>query len=115
MFIEEPKNVTVDEGESAYFPCVCRDDIEYQPSWNIGGDRYAPMQLPHGYARNRSGLIVEQVTRKMNGVSVFCFFFSLGQSRTAYITVKGNNSGKNNALDCCCHVLLCVCPHSHRD
>lgn len=96
-FTNEPTNVTVVEGENAYFPCEYTG-TRILPSWTIDGRRYAHSSSLRDFRYNSSGLIVLHVTLDMNGVSVSCSFFfgsELIQSKTGYIiVVQPNVAGK---------------------
>ena len=101
--MNEPRNVTVTEGETAYFPCEYRG-TNVAPSWRIGGLRYASTSLPRGYRENLTGLVVPHVTQEMNGISISCYF-QLGtkvtQSSTGYIIIAESVTGMYvaNAVD----------------
>ncbi|CAI8041660.1 hypothetical protein GBAR_LOCUS23133 [Geodia barretti] len=92
-FTNEPRNVTVMEREIAYFPCEYRGARDL-PSWRINGSRYAYTSVPYGYRSNSSGLVIPQVTRQMNGVSVSCVLSldtEVFRSKTGYIIIVDNN------------------------
>ena len=72
VFLQEPKNITVFEGISAFFACTY-EGIDVAPRWRINNQTFVANALPDGHSYNRSGLVVSSVDLSLNMTSYCCF------------------------------------------
>ena len=94
-FLKEPNNVTVFEGNAAFFPCTFVG-INVAPRWRINNEMFVTSALPRGYSYNRSGLVISSVDLSLNMTSYSCFFsvyqggrFMDIESTTGYLIIAG--------------------------
>ena len=73
MFQEQPMNVTVYVGGSAFFPCTYAGTRSL-PLWRIGGLDYDRLSVPPRHSFSSSGLTIHDCQIADNGVSYMCFF-----------------------------------------
>lgn len=72
-FVAEPTNVSVIEGDNAYFACEYSSNTRVRPAWRINGLVYSSNDLPDAkYSFNGTGLVVVRVNRMMNMWSHSC-------------------------------------------
>ena len=111
--LQEPMNLTVQEGQSAHFPCysgIAPDILHIAltllplagtgeiPDWYINGGLYIASRLPprHAYLYSERAMIVRNVSITDNGTTYRCSFdYGLVNSNTAILTVISRFKGKN--------------------
>ena len=71
VFLEEPRNTCILEGEDAYLPCVYTGTSTL-PHWTINGNVYSTNRLPAPYYYNGTGLVVNGATSSQNRTTYTC-------------------------------------------
>ena len=95
-FKQQPEgNVTVGEGDNAYFPCTY-DGISTKPYWNITSANgqeliVSTSRLPYKYYFNGSGLLVRNVDSSVNMTSYSCILQVFDRNK---LTFQHSTSGQ---------------------
>ena len=98
VFIQQPKNVTVNENTDAFFPCTYFGTTDV-PTWRINDNDFVTSGLPPKHSYNGTGLVVHNVDLSLNNYSYSCFFLVYaGQGGFIYI---GSNTGFLNIEGLC--------------
>ena len=107
VITEGPQNLTVQEGETAIFPCSYTETLTY-PVWYINASSYtvtASWQLlppRHTYSISQQKMIVTDVQLSDSGTTYRCLFFHSGQvlySDTAALTVVTASQGQGHGCN----------------
>ena len=80
-----PANITVNEGDSATFPCWYTG-TRREPVWFIGGDQYTLDNLQSRHYYSSGNLTIYSVRPSDNGSTYWCTFFTVS-SDVATLTV----------------------------
>ena len=92
VFLQEPANVTVAEGTTAFFACTYNGTTA-APEWKINDRPYLLCSLPSRHSYDGSGLVVENVNLSMNMNSYSCFFELLPCDGTVSLKEIESNTG----------------------
>ena len=96
VFLQQPKNVTVNEDTDAFFPCTYNGTYGV-PTWRINNNDFVTSGLPPKHSYNGTGLVVHNVDFSLNNYSYSCFFEVYGgqgqisdiESNTGFLNVEG--------------------------
>ena len=125
VFLSEPQDVCILEGEGTYFPCIYTGTTVL-PYWKINGSLYPTNRLPGQHHYNGTGLIVHSISMSMNMQTYACLFqvstsegVMLLSSRTATLTVYftvSMSAGECSISTMAQYVILCaysMCDRKH--
>ena len=96
VFLQQPKNVTVNENTDAFFPCTYNGTYDV-PTWRINNNVFVTSGVPPKHSYNGTGLVVHNVDFSLNNYSYSCFFvvhagqglFMDIESNTGFLNVEG--------------------------